>query len=243
MEGRYREALALVHEGRVPGSAVTRREAGVEPIGSAILDLEMGRPLVAADEFRALAGGVPDTTRVSPGTRARDLAWRLTLSATAAVAGRDTLRARALADSIETVGHQSWFPRDPLLHHFVRGLLLARAHRDDDAVRELRASIYSPTNGYTRANYELGRELLAMHRPAEGIPVVRAALHGGIEGSGLYLTRTEVHELLAQLFDAAGQRDSAAAHFSVVARAWSRADAPLVARRESARQWLARSGR
>jgi hypothetical protein len=49
---------------------------------------------------------------------------------------------------------------------------------------------------------------------------VRAALRDGIDGSNLYITRTELHELLAQLFEANGARDSASAHYAIVERAW-----------------------
>ncbi|AHG88458.1 hypothetical protein J421_0921 [Gemmatirosa kalamazoonensis] len=114
-------------------------------------------------------------------------------------------------------------------------MIFARAAQYEAAVRELRAAVYSPTYGYTRINYELGRSLLALGRAAEAVPVVRAALHGGIEGSGLYVTRTELHELLAQAFAAAGARDSAAAHWAVVERAWRGADPALQARYETAR--------
>ncbi len=81
-----------------------------------------------------------------------------------------------------------------------------------------------------------------MSRPAEAIPVLRAPLHGGIEGSDLYLTRTESHELLAHAFELTGQRDSAAAHYVVVERAWRQADPFLRARYEAARQWLEDNG-
>jgi hypothetical protein len=53
---------------------------------------------------------------------------------------------------------------------------------------------------------------------------VQAALHGGLEGPNLYVTRTELHELLARLFDANRAHDSAAAHYRVVDRAWRAAD-------------------
>jgi hypothetical protein len=65
-------------------------------------------------------------------------------------------------------------------------------------------------------------------------------LHGDIDGSNLYMTRTDLHELLAQAFDRAGQRDSAAVHYRAVLRAWERADAPFRARRDSAHAWLSR---
>ena len=68
-----------------------------------------------------------------------------------------------------------------------------------------------------------------------GLPLYLWPLHGGIEGSGLYVTRTELHELLAQAFAAAGARDSAAAHWAVVERAWRGADPALQARYETAR--------
>ena len=246
MQGRYREALALAKEGRVPKSKIIRR--GLPPDGylNAILDMEGGRPLVAADEFAAInrpgddAREKNDTVNVPDGYRARYATWTLTLSATAAVAGGDTLRARRLVDSIESIGQRSLFGRDPLLHHFVRGLLLSRAHQDEAALKEYRAAIHSPTFGYTRINYEFAQSALALKRPREAISLVQAALHGGIEGAGFYITRTELHETLARLFDANGQRDSAAAHYAIVERAWRSADPFLKPRYDAARQWLAR---
>lgn len=121
----------------------------------------------------------------------------------------------------------------------MRGLLRARAGAHAAAVAELRAAMQSPTFGYSRINYELARSLLALRRADEGVPVLQAALRGGLEGPGLYVTRTELHELLARLFDAIARRDSAAAHYAVVARAWARADPFLAPRRDAARRWLA----
>jgi DNA-binding SARP family transcriptional activator/TolB-like protein len=253
MQGRYREALALVRDGRVPNSTLVHRGFAPDSYQAAILDMEMGRPLIAADEFLRIYQ--PDGDAVVPagaakvkgqpqwdGLHARYAAWLLTLSATAAVAGGDTLRARRLIDSIETIGHRSLFGRDPLLHHFVRGLLLSRAQQHPAAVREFRAAMHSPAFGYTRINYELAKCLLELKRPAEAIPVVQAALRGGLEGSGLYITRTEMHELLAQSFDANRQRDSAAVHYAVVDRSWASADPQLAGRRAAAHQWLTRNG-
>ena len=258
MEGRYREAFALVREGKIPKSNVARRALVGErdPYLEGALEMEAGRPLVAANLFAGIrppggaAGGSGDTrdaaraaadsVNAPDGLRARSLTWALTLSATAAVAGGDTLRARRLVDSIENVGKRSPFPRDPLLHHFVRGLLHSRAHQDEAAFREFRAAIHSPTFGYTRINYELGETALALKRPREAIPLLQGALRGGIEGSGFYVTRTELHEMLARLFDANQQRDSAAAHYAVVERVWRGADPFLRARYEAARQRIAR---
>jgi len=235
MEGRFRDALMLARDGRSPWPNSARRPLPPELYEQASVHLDAGAALVAAKEFRAILAA-QDTARMPDGIRARQTAWLLTLVATASVAGGDTLTARVLVDSIERVGRLSGFRRDPLLHHFVRGLLEAAAHHDDAAVREYRAAMDSPTYGYTRINYELGRSLLALHRATEAIPVVQAALRGGIEGSNLYVTRTALHELLAQLFDAAGRRDSAASHYSSVERAWRSADPSLRPRYDAARR-------
>ena len=243
IQGRYREALALAREGSPSGSGRARPAAPSDQIHVAVLEAETGQPLIAANAFAAFAAALADSVHWPTGLRARNTTWNLTLAATEAVAGGDTLRARGLVDTIEAIGRQSLFPRDPVLHHFVRGLLYARAGTHEAAVREFRVAMVSPSNGYTRINFELARSLLAVGRPAEAIPVLRSALHGGLDGSGLYLTRTEAHELLAHAFDAAGQRDSAAAHYAIVERVWRMADPFLKPRYEAARQWLIRAGR
>lgn len=228
--GRYRDARALLVEGRIPGTSAVRRPATIEPFADAILDYETGDFASAAHKFRQLYPFGRDSLRIPPGVRARNTAWVLALAATANVAAGDTAQARRRADTLVSVGQRSWYPRDHLLHHFIRGLLLARAGKLEEAVSEYRAATWSPTYGYTRINLELGRSLLALGRPAEGIAIVRAGLHGGVDGSNLYVTRTELHELLAQLFDAARQPDSAVAHYTVVAQAWRGADPMLKAR-------------
>lgn len=56
-----------------------------------------------------------------------------------------------------------------------------------------------------------------------------------LDASNLYVNRVEVHELLARAWDDAGVRDSAAAHYAVVAKAWANADSAFAARRDVAR--------
>ena len=68
------------------------------------------------------------------------------------------------------------------------------------------------------------------------------ALRGSVESSNLYVTRTELHEQLGQAWDAANGRDSAAAHYRVVATAWKRADEPFRARRARVEARLAEPG-
>jgi predicted Zn-dependent protease len=154
------------------------------------------------------------------------------------LAAGDTGAVRKLADTVEYWGNHSLYGRDQRAHNYLRGMLLVAQGRDNDAVPHLRAAMHSPSNGFTRINLELGKALLRLNRPAESIPVIRAALHGGIDGGNLYVTRTDLHELLAQAFDRIGNRDSAAIHYRAVDRAWKRADPRYHGRREVARAWL-----
>jgi hypothetical protein len=58
----------------------------------------------------------------------------------------------------------------------------------------------------------------------DAVKILQPALRGGVDGSNTYVTHTELHEALAQAFEAAGEADSAQAHFRIVERAWRRAD-------------------
>jgi predicted Zn-dependent protease len=146
----------------------------------------------------------------------------------------DTATLGRLADSIRVLGAESIYGRDQRLHHYIRGLLLAARSDDAGAISELKSGIYSLTEGYTRTNYELARVYLRDRRPHDAIAVLQPALRGTLEASNLYLNRTEIHELLAQAWDAAGVRDSAAAHYAWVAKAWSAADPPPAPRVQAA---------
>ena len=103
-----------------------------------------------------------------------------------------------------------------------------------DAVEEYQRALTSPVFGFTRINYRLAMDLTALGRPAEAIPLLRAAMHGGLDGSNLYVTHTELHEAMAHAFEVAGRRDSAAAEYRWVAAAWRDADPPFRERGRSA---------
>ena len=235
MAGRFEDASALVRNGKVPGSTVVRRGQFHDPFHLAILDWESGRPLAASPKFAALGYYFGEKSSGSAVRNSRNSTWHMTLAASAALDGGDTLTAKSLVDSIESVGSRSWFDRDPKLHHFIRARLLALRGDQEGAVREYRAAVTSPNNGYTRINLELAKSLMLLGRPMEAVPVMRAVLHGGLEGSGLYLTRTETHETLARAFEQGGRRDSAQAHFRIVERSWRGADPILKTRYEYAR--------
>jgi hypothetical protein len=88
--------------------------------------------------------------------------------------------------------------------------------------------------GYSRINYDMASALLRLHRPREAVAILQPVIRNPtIEGSNLYVTRTEVHELLGRAWDEAGVPDSAVAHYRAVTHAWSRAD-PLPRKRAEA---------
>jgi hypothetical protein len=224
-QGRLAEALPL-----------TRVQPGPNDIAEALILIELGNARTAAAILSRRAHA--DVSIWAPGVAARNRTWETTLYAMALIAAGDTARVRALVDTVAYWGRRSAYGRDRKLHHYLQGMLFVAQRRDEDAVTELRQAINSPAHGFTRINYELGRALVRLNRPAEAVPVVQAALHGSIDGSNLYITRTDLHELLAQVFDRLGQRDSATVHYRAVVRAWDRADPVYHARRDSARMRL-----
>jgi len=239
MDGRWLWSIALRNQGRLEDAqrvAVQHPNFDLTHLLKALVALDAGKFRTVVAIFDTLARD--DQSRWQSAIRARHITWNKTLFAMALAAAGDTARLRFLADTIEMWGQRSLYGRDRRSHHYVRGLLLIARKRDAEAAEELRQAIHSPTNGFTRINYELGKVLLRLNRASEAVPVVRAALHGGIDGSNLYITRTDLHELLAQAFDKLGNRDSAAVHYRAVVRAWEKSDPGYRERLESARQWL-----
>jgi len=225
-QGRLREVLALTRQ-RNPGS--------LDLLMSADALMESGHPDSGARLFHGEARRLLSSTDMLRGLQARTSVWQLTLAGTAYVAAGDTLVARRLVDSVEIIGKGSSYGRDPLLHHFLRGMLLQREGRHLEALVHLQASIFSQTDGYTRTNLAIARSMLILQRPAEAIAVLRPAIRGGVDGSNSYTSRTELHEALAEAFDQAGQRDSAMAHWRAVEFAWRHADPQFRDRYQRAR--------
>ena len=176
--------------------------------------LEQGHAAEAATLFATLARSVTDP--YSEARAARHVAWRMTLEACALAAGGDTARLPRLADSVQHYANVSGFGRDQVLRHHVLGLLFAARGKDSAAASEFRLAIYSPNGGFTRTNLELSRVLLRLHRPTEAIAILRPALQVETDAMALYVTRTDVHEMLGRAFTAAGVPDSAAAHNAAV---------------------------
>jgi tetratricopeptide (TPR) repeat protein len=217
-------AVSLRTQGRL-------REAAALPVAKStvlegVLLLDAGRWSEAAAFF--LRQSRPwDPTKPIIGHQAKNLAFNLTQVATSLAAAGDTGRLAGLADSIAWAGHNSLPAREAHLARYVRGLLLAARGQLTTAADEYRASILSWNEGYTRANYALAQVLLRQNRPREAVAALQPAFRGSLEAANLYLSRTELHELLALAFDAAGERDSAKVHWGAVASAWKSADPPF----------------
>jgi tetratricopeptide (TPR) repeat protein len=243
--------VALRYAGR-PHAATLVAPRSVPPNGRegrapAFSGIALGQSLFEAGDLGA-AGRVfdsagmhsPEFQHTKPGLAARHRAWGLTQRATVAAAQGDLPLLRQLEESVTVHARASGFGRDHSLPTYVRGLILEREGRLAEAADTLRAAVFSRTDGYTRTNYELARTLLALGRPREAIPWLQSALRGGMEASNYYLTRTEIHELLAQCFAAAGQPDSAFAQATMVLRAWNNAEPEFSARREAMARLAAR---
>ena len=233
-QGRLSEALALER-------AIQRQESRGQPASrqyawdEAQILFELGRYRESADlwaEIARLAAGQ------TPSSRARGIAWQLTHAADALAGAGDTAALRTLVDTVEFYGRLSGYGRDQRLHYHVEGLLLRLRGRNAEAAEAFRRALFG-LHWFTRTNLELGKALLATHRPAEAIPVLQAGARGSGGWNGLYTTATEFHELLGYAFEAAGQPDSAAANYRWVLHAWERADPVFRARREAVRARLA----
>jgi DNA-binding SARP family transcriptional activator/tetratricopeptide (TPR) repeat protein len=233
-QGRLREALhaadAMIREDEAsPGP---HDGGSLGRIARAQTTFELGRFREAGTTFETIAAApiVGDSTPLMPGRSARRGAWMLTHAATAYAAAGDTGRLARLADAVEQLGARSANGRDRRLHHYVRALLLEARGDWARAESELRLAVSSPNLGFTRINLELARTLLALSRPRDAIPVLQAALRGGLEGSNFYVMRAELHEALGRAFAAAGERDSARVHNAAVVATWSAGDLDFQAR-------------
>jgi len=207
------------------------------PLGAALF--EAGDYPAAARVFDSAGVHTPQFRREHPGIAGRHRAWALAQRATVAAAALDTARLRVLADSVEREAGASAYGRDHMLATYVRGLRLEQTGRLPAAADSFRAAIFSPTDGYTRVNFELARTLLALDRPRAAIPWLQAVLRGGIEASNYFLTRPDAEELLARCFAAAGEPDSAHAYYRRLAHSWAHAEPAFLTRLARTRSYLA----
>jgi len=240
-QARFNEALAHARRFRALASVPTRN--GFAPPSAALeaqVLLDMGRFRESAALFDSIPPGY--NLDEAPTHIARYSAWAMAHAADALAAAGDTGGLAARADSVRKLGVNVLAKRDRELHHHIRGLLLAARGRDDEAEAEFRQAIYSVNMGYTRTNFELGKLYLRQKRPRDAIAILQPSLRGSLEASNLYITRTELHELLAQAWEASGgpgARDSATTHWAQVSSAWRNADPAFIPRLRQAEAHLA----
>ena len=174
----------------------------------------------------------------TPERAAANRALWLVRVATVAAAMNDTLRLAVLNDTIRILGSGSPFARDLRSHHYVRGLLFAQQGRDERAVAEFRQSIVSPLTDVA-PQLQIARSLLRLGRAREAATMLSRLIRARFMSITSVSTHTELHELSAQAWDAAGEPDSALVHYRAVAQSWRRADPFLRDRFETARARLA----
>ena len=230
--GRYRESAALfeavAREGAAQQPAATHRDF----VANAAWPLR-----TRADTARMIA--LADTMMQSDLTHHRT--WYFGHAARALIAAGDRAGAARLMETVAVEGARSAMSRDRNLHYHVAGLLLLNGHQPDEAANAFRSAQITPYD-FTRNNLELGHALLRAGRPREAVPVLRAGVRGDIGAAGLYATKTELHELLGQAFEEAGQPDSAVVHYHWVLDAWRSADIRFAPRVERIRERLAALG-
>ncbi|MFN8652571.1 MAG: hypothetical protein U0133_11745 [Gemmatimonadales bacterium] len=218
-------AIALRVRGQLRAALAPARKAGPGSLEAQVL-CEGGAVRQGAEQFQRIA----DRALVEAGDQApqyhrdKHRAWYLTQVASCLALAGDTAGLVPLADTIRVIGARTSWVRDQRLHHYVRGLIW-KARKDwVRAAAEFRAATSSPVNGLTRNNYELAGALLSLGDARGAIASLQAALLGPQEAGGLYLTRTELEERLAEAFTAARQLDSARVHYRQVVNAWRNAD-------------------
>jgi len=236
-QGRAEEAVTIARQYRQIADRAERATGAiatesVRPLAQALF--ETGRYRQAAALFDSSA--IWRAANESPASAARERAWSLTHAARSLAAAGDTTELAARADTIAAVGVQSASARDQRLASYIRGLLLLARNDLPNAAVAIRSSIYSLPGGYTRENYDLARIYLRLGRPRDAIAVLQPALRGKLDASNMYVTHTEIRELLAQAWDSAGRADSASAHYAWVARAWEHGDPQYARRAAAARQ-------
>ena len=240
-QGRLVEALDAAKRHRENGMKTYRRGIRVprgaappEAIAEAQVLYEMGRYRESAALYDSIARWGVDE---SPSQLAHATAWAMTHAAGGLAAAGDTAGLAARADSVRALGAQSYLGRDKLLHHYIRGVLLVARGQDEAAIAELYRAVWSWNVGYTRTNMVLAAALMRRERAREAITVLQPGLRGYVEASNYYVSRTDIHEMLAQGWSAvsgAAARDSATAHYAFVARAWRRADPAFANRIQTA---------
>ena len=192
----------------------------------------LGRMTDARAIFERVGHPLGSSPAAFTAPEARGFSWSHALEADALVRAGDTAAARPLIDSIAHSGTQSYYGRDKVLHHHVRGVLLFAQGQYAEAERELAAAEWA-ADGWTRTNVELARARLALGRPDSAIAALRDAYMAPVDAMARYVPRTEIDWWMSRAFTAAHEPDSAAVYAAYVREAWRHADPPFRVRLDS----------
>ncbi|MFN8573720.1 MAG: BTAD domain-containing putative transcriptional regulator [Gemmatimonadaceae bacterium] len=234
-QGRPRAAIEVAQAFRSSIRATEGEESALDAgIQQAQAMLEAGESKDAARLFDSLASrparGLELVTPRPNGTEARRRAWGLAHVASAVAADGDTTRLAALADTLRRAGSLSAFGRDRRVFHHARGELLLARSDTAAALRELQTAIFSVSDGYTRTNLLMGQVLTRLGRGREAVAILLPSLRGSMEGSNLYVTRTEIAEALGDAYASFGDWTAARPYYRRVAAAWSDGEPAFSAR-------------
>jgi DNA-binding SARP family transcriptional activator/TolB-like protein len=222
-QGRHRAAVAALDSmalAGVPGA----------------LNLVAGNSLARLGDFSAAVRRFPGNPPSAPpptgaevraanliGDLTRGFAWHRAQEGDALAGSGQTARMQQIADSLERLSGRSYYGRDWLLHHHIRGMLLARENRHEEAIAEFRAAHWS-FMGWSRTLVEQARSERALGRAEDALLTLRKAYIAPLDAMGRYVPRTDLDWHMALTFRQAGQPDSATRYAGYVEEAWREAD-------------------
>ena len=236
-QGRLREALAAVAKGReaLPRGAARDYEEErtlMQLKGQTLVEMSRYAEAAAAFDTAATLTDPRDTDL----NRSRTQVAMLALAASARGAGGDTTALRSTAELIATRTADPGLVRSRTYGNYLRGLLAQARGDQGSAVQYFNAARFSPTLGLASVDIGLAHSLLASGKPRDAVAVLQPILHGYRTGGGLFTTRTQIHEELARAWEAAGNADSARAHWAHVAQGLKNADPAMAQRAAQARE-------
>lgn len=241
-QGRFNDAMAAARAFRMQRNDRIH-EKNVQPLydptwgdrlNEAIILLEIGRAREAGALFEKIA---TQDRRPINSQQARSRAWHFNHAATAYAQAGDTAKLRVLYDSVRLNADRTSNNTMRGLHHYVRGLRLSLAGKDREA---LAAFLAAPP--MRRVQYQRARTYLALNMPDSARAELKRALAGPHHHFGLYLTQSDIQELLGTTYERLNQPDSARALYEQLVRAWRRADPILYPRRAQVRARLHQLG-
>jgi hypothetical protein len=149
----------------------------------------------------------------------------------------DSTALRTLVDSVAASPMPTIDARTLALRGYLRGLAAATRGAHGEALPHFEAALRVDRVTAPAINVALARSLTALGRPADAIPVLRAATRAPILPTGATAEPfPAVREQLALAHAAIGARDSARVHARIVLDAWNESEAVMRVRTNALRR-------